>query len=46
MEVVLILICAFVIIGLTYMGAGAWLRDRERTAEHRRRSGTGSEERE
>ena len=37
MEVVLILICVFIIIGLTYMGAGAWLRDRQRNAAHERR---------
>ena len=33
-EVILILVCVFIIIGLTYMGAGAWLRDRERRAGH------------
>ncbi|MEY2514802.1 MAG: hypothetical protein QOJ89_2160 [bacterium] len=43
-EVVLILVCVFVIIGLTYMGAGAWLRDRERSAAHRRRQGGGGED--
>jgi hypothetical protein len=35
--VALLVICAFIIVALTYLGAGAWLRDRER----RRRSGGG-----
>lgn len=40
MKVAVILICcALVIIGLTYKGYGAWLRDRERTAERRRQGG-------
>jgi hypothetical protein len=43
-EVVLILVCVFVIVGLTYMGAGAWLRDRERNATHRREHGRGGED--
>jgi hypothetical protein len=43
-EAVLILACVFVIVGLTYMGAGAWLRDRERSAAHRRRHGAGGED--
>jgi len=41
--VVVIVICVFVIVGLTYMGAGAWLRDRERNAERRRRDGGGGD---
>lgn len=35
MEIAVILICVFAIVGLTYMGAGAWLRDRERNRRHR-----------
>ncbi|HZE66965.1 MAG TPA: hypothetical protein VE081_10065 [Sporichthyaceae bacterium] len=30
MAVVLIVLCALTIVALTYQGAGAWLRDRER----------------
>ncbi|MDX6676419.1 MAG: hypothetical protein QOE31_471 [Solirubrobacteraceae bacterium] len=43
MTIVLILICVFVIVGLTYTGVSAWLRDRERNAEHRRRRGGGTD---
>jgi hypothetical protein len=39
MEVVLVLICVFVIVGLTYTGVSAWLRDRDRNAAHRARRG-------
>ena len=34
--VFILLACVSVIIGLTYMAAGAWLRDRQRSAELRR----------
>jgi len=43
-KVVLILMCVFAIIGLTYLGAGAWLRDRRRNTERGRASG-GDEDR-
>ena len=40
----LILVCVFIIVGLTYMGAGAWLRDRQRNAENQRARGGGGED--
>jgi hypothetical protein len=39
---IILICCALVIIGLTYKGVGAWLRDRERSAERRRTGGGGS----
>jgi hypothetical protein len=35
----LIIGCALVIISLTYLGAGAWIRDRQRAAQYRRPRG-------
>jgi hypothetical protein len=35
MEVGIIVFCVCVIVGLTYYGVGAWLRDREHTRSRR-----------
>ncbi len=39
--VVILVCCALAIVGLTYRGVGAWLRDRQRNAEKRRAPGGG-----